>query len=102
MMANVPAHRKNVALLKLAETLERRTDELIEANRRDVEAARISGLSDAMIDRLLLDEKRVAKMANGVREVAELPDPVGEQIEKIDRPNGLDIRKIRVPIGVIA
>lgn len=101
MMANVPAHRKNVALLKLAEMLERRTDELIEANRRDVEAARISGLSDAMIDRLVLDEKRVAKIANGVREVAELPDPVGEQIEKIDRPNGLDIRKIRVPIGVI-
>lgn len=101
VMANLPAHRKNVALLKMAEMLERRTDELLAANARDVEAARIGGLSGAMLDRLLLDPKRIAKIALGVRQVAELPDPVGEQLEKSVRPNGLDIRKVRVPIGVI-
>ncbi|MFA5257542.1 MAG: glutamate-5-semialdehyde dehydrogenase [Opitutales bacterium] len=101
VMANVPTARKNVVLLKLAELLEARQDELIDANAQDVEAARVSGLSAAMLDRLTLDPKRIAKMAKGVREVAELPDPVGEELEKIVRPNGLDIRKVRVPIGVI-
>jgi glutamate-5-semialdehyde dehydrogenase len=101
VMGNVPSPRKNVALLKLAELLEKKSEDIVIANQQDVEAARMAGLSKAMVDRLMLDEKRVAKMAKGVREVAELPDPVGEELEKNVRPNGLDIRKVRVPIGVI-
>jgi glutamate-5-semialdehyde dehydrogenase len=101
VMANLPSFRKNAVLLKLAETLEKKSEDLIIANMQDVEAAKMAGLSPAMVDRLMLDEKRVAKMAKGVREVAELPDPVGEELEKNLRPNGLDVRKIRVPIGVI-
>ena len=101
VMGNVPTHRKNIALLKLAELLEKRSEDIVIANMQDVEAARMAGLSRAMVDRLMLDSTRVAKMARGVREVAELPDPVGGEIEKIVRPNGLDIRKVRVPIGVI-
>ncbi len=101
VMGGVPTPRKNVTLLKLAELLEKKSEDIVIANQQDVEAARMAGLSKAMVDRLMLDEKRVAKMAKGVREVAELPDPVGEQIEKNVRPNGLDIRKVRVPIGVI-
>jgi glutamate-5-semialdehyde dehydrogenase len=101
ILANVPTPRKNVALLKLAEVLERRSAEIIEANARDVEAAKVAGLSSAMVDRLMLDASRIGKMAVGVRQIAELPDPVGEELERNIRPNGLDIRKVRVPIGVI-
>jgi glutamate-5-semialdehyde dehydrogenase len=101
VMGNVPSPRKNVTLLKLAELLEKKSEDIVIANQQDVEAAKMAGLSKAMVDRLMLDEKRVAKMAKGVREVAELPDPVGEELEKNVRPNGLDIRKVRVPIGVI-
>jgi len=101
VMGGVPTPRKNVTLLKLAELLEKKSEDIVIVNQQDVEAARMAGLSKAMVDRLMLDEKRVAKMAKGVREVAELPDPVGEEIEKNVRPNGLDIRKVRVPIGVI-
>jgi glutamate-5-semialdehyde dehydrogenase len=101
VMATIPTHRKNAVLVKLAEILERRQDEILAENSKDVEAAKISGLSEAMIDRLSLDPRRISKMADGVRQVADLPDPVGEEIEKNVRPNGLDIRKVRVPIGVI-
>jgi len=101
VMGGVPTPRKNVTLLKLAELLEKKSEDIVIANQQDVEAARMAGLSKAMVDRLMLDAKRVAKMGKGVREVAELPDPVGEEIEKNVRPNGLDIRKVRVPIGVI-
>ena len=101
VMASVPAHRKNSTLLKLAEVLEKRQDEILAANAQDVEAARVGGLSPAMLDRLTLNPARIAKMAEGVRQVAGLPDPVGEELEKNVRPNGLDIRKVRVPIGVI-
>lgn len=99
--ANLPTHRKNAVLLRLAEVLEAKSEDLIIANMQDVEAAKMAGLAPAMIDRLMLDQTRVAKMAKGVRQVAELPDPVGEELEKNVRPNGLDIRKVRVPIGVI-
>ena len=100
-MASVPSHRKNSTLVKLAEVLERRKDEILAENAKDVEAAKAAGLSAAMVDRLLLDPRRISKMAEGVRQVADLPDPIGEELEKIVRPNGLDIRKVRVPIGVI-
>src|SRR5690606_1411584 len=68
---------------------------------RDLAAGRRAGLSGGMLDRRLITSDRLAKIASGVRQVAELPDPVGEVIETIERPNGLVIRKIRVPIGVI-
>ena len=91
---------KNAALLKMADELERRSAEILQANAQDVEAAK-STLGTVMIDRLRLDEKRIAGMAQGIREVAALPDPIGEVLEETTLPNGLQVKKIRVPIGVI-
>ena len=91
---------KNTALLKMADELERRSAEILQANAEDVEAAKAT-LGDVMIDRLRLDEKRIAGMAQGIREVAALPDPIGELLEENTLPNGLQVRKIRVPLGVV-
>ena len=77
------------------------TDALLAANAKDLAAAKENKLTAAQIDRLTLDAQRIAQMAEGVRQVAALPDPVGEELERTIRPNGLEIRKIRVPIGVI-
>jgi glutamate-5-semialdehyde dehydrogenase len=93
---------KDAALLAIASALEARTPEILEANARDLEAGRESGLSDALMDRLALDERRVAAMAAGVREIVALPDPVGEVLDGFRLPNGLDVRKVRVPLGVVA
>src|ERR687898_765883 len=93
---------KDAALLAMASALEARTPEILEANARDLEAGRESGLSSALMDRLALDERRVAAMAAGVREIVALPDPVGEVIDGFRLPNGLDVRKVRVPLGVVA
>src|SRR5215217_4501083 len=93
---------KDAALLAMASALEARTPEILEANARDLEAGRESGLSDALMDRLALDERRVAAMAAGVREIVALPDPVGEVLDGFRLPNGLDVRKVRVPLGVVA
>src|SRR5690349_22516852 len=93
---------KDAALLAMASALEARTPEILEANARDLEAGRESGLSAALTDRLALDERRVAAMAAGVREIVALPDPVGEVIDGFRLPNGLDVRKVRVPLGVVA
>jgi glutamate-5-semialdehyde dehydrogenase len=93
---------KDAALLAMAAALEARTPEILEANARDLEAGRESGLSDALMDRLALDERRVAAMAAGVREIVALPDPVGEVLDGFRLPNGLDVRKVRVPLGVVA
>ena len=79
-----------------------RTGEILEANARDLEAGRESGLSAALMDRLALDERRVEAMATGVREIVALPDPVGEVLDGFRLPNGLDVRKVRVPLGVVA
>src|SRR6202000_2405832 len=73
---------------------------ILEANAKDVAKAAADGLSKAMIDRLTLDTKRLEAMADGIRQVAALPDPVGEKIREWTRPNGLRISKVRVPIGV--
>jgi glutamate-5-semialdehyde dehydrogenase len=100
-LARVDRAAKDACLRDLAERLEARSAELIEANRADVEAGRESGLNEALIDRLTLTEERVAEMAAGVREIAELEDPVGEIVESWTLRNGLDARKQRVPIGVI-
>ncbi len=100
-LAVLPAATKNRILTAMAEALEARADEILAANARDLEAGKAKGLSAAMLDRLMLNPARVAAMAQGVREVVDLPDPVGEELAAWERPNGLKMRKVRVPIGVI-
>jgi len=92
---------KNRALIAMAEALKARSEEILEANQKDVAAGKEKGLSTALIDRLTLNEKRINAMSEGLCEVAALPDPVGEVMRMWRRPNGLRIGKIRVPIGVI-
>ena len=101
-LATAETSRKNTALTRLAELLAERVDVILVANERDIVAANAAGLAKPMIERLTLNKKRIAALAESVRQVAALPDPVGEELERITRPNGLDIRKISVPIGVIA
>src|SRR3954464_4928621 len=101
-LAQVDSGTKDRALLAIASALEARTDEILEANARDLEAGRESGLSAALMDRLALDERRIAAMAAGVRAIVALPDPVGEVIDGHRLANGLDVRKVRVPLGVVA
>jgi glutamate-5-semialdehyde dehydrogenase len=101
-LATLGAEIKDAALHAIANALIERTPEILDANSRDVEAGRGAGLSAALIDRLALDERRVAAIAAGVRKIAALPDPVGEVIDGSRLANGLDIRKVRVPLGVIA
>ena len=93
--------KKNTALLKIADRLLQEQEEILSANREDVDAAR-DRYGDVMIDRLTLTPERIAGMAQGVREVAELPDPEGRVIRRIERPNGLVIEKTSVPLGVVA
>lgn len=93
--------QKNTALYAMADALVEHTDRILDANALDVEAARKT-LSTVMLDRLSLTAKRIADMAEGVRQVAALPDPVGRVLEKIDRENGLVIEKVSVPMGVTA
>lgn len=92
---------KSSFLLRMADLIEQETAAIITANAADLEYGREKGLSDAMLDRLKLDEKRIAAMAAGVRTVAAQEDPVGRIIEKRNRPNGLEITKVSVPFGVI-
>ena len=101
-LAALPTGTKDAALHAIAEALEARTAEILEANARDMEAGRASGLDAALLDRLALDEGRVKAMADGVRAIAALPDPVGEVIDGQRLPNGLDVAKVRVPLGVVA
>ena len=93
--------KKNQILLAMADQLLADSVSIIEANMLDVSAAEKNGLTDAMIDRLRLDEARVESIADGIRQVASLPDPVGQIMDDWERPNGMQIRQIRVPIGVI-
>jgi glutamate-5-semialdehyde dehydrogenase len=101
VLATAPTDAKNAALARLAELLPASADALLAANARDLAAAKENNLSGAQIDRLTLNARRIAQIAEGVRQVAALPDPVGEELERTIRPNGLEIRKLRVPIGVI-
>src|ERR687890_737892 len=101
-LAALDSATKDAALLAVADALEARTDEILEANARDLEAGRESGLSEALMDRLALDAGRVAAIATGVREIVALPDPVGEVIDGSRFANGLQMRKVRVPLGVVA
>jgi glutamate-5-semialdehyde dehydrogenase len=101
-LATLDAGTKDVALESIAAALVERSAEILEANARDLEAAREAGIGAALIDRLALDEQRVAEMAAGVRKIAALPDPVGEVLDGSTLPNGLEVRKVRVPLGVVA
>jgi glutamate-5-semialdehyde dehydrogenase len=96
-----PSKVKNDALLSMARGLEEKTPALLEANRADLERARAHGGSRAFLDRLTLTEARIEDMAQGLRQVAALPDPVGAVVEAWRRPNGIDIARVRVPLGVI-
>ncbi len=99
---NLSTDVKNRVLRECSEALKENIDMIIDANKKDVEAAKKNGLSDAMIDRLSMNEKRIMDMAAGLISVMGLPDPVGEVISMTLRPNGLQIGKKRVPLGVIA
>ena len=102
MLARASSGTRDAALEAIAAALEARTAEILEANGRDMEAGAEAGLSSALLDRLKLTEERLVSMAADVRSIAALPDPVGETIEGRRLPNGLDVRKVRVPLGVVA
>lgn len=101
VLALAPTKRKDAALLGAAMVLRANIDDILEANAKDMAAAREKGLSPALLDRLRLDDARIAAMARGLEEVAALPDPVGVRIAEWDRPNGLHIERVRTPLGVI-
>ncbi|MEG0596640.1 MAG: glutamate-5-semialdehyde dehydrogenase [Oscillospiraceae bacterium] len=100
-LAGASTQVKNNALEAIAAALMKRQGEILSANDRDLAAARESGMTAAMLDRLTLTPERIAAMAEGVRQVAALPDPIGKTLSETARPNGLSIRKISVPLGVI-
>lgn len=101
-LATISEKVKNRALLSMADALEQNMERIIEENKKDLEEGKRQNISQALMDRLLLNESRIREMAQGLRDVAKLSDPVGEVIEGWKRPNGLTILKVRVPIGVIA
>ncbi|MFD8460155.1 glutamate-5-semialdehyde dehydrogenase [Streptomyces antimycoticus] len=100
-LAPLPRAVKDDALLAMADALEVRTKEIVEANAADVERAREAGTSDAIVDRLTLTPERVRAIASDVRDVIALPDPVGEVVRGSTLPNGIDLRQVRVPLGVV-
>ena len=102
VLATIEQETKDAALEAIAAALEDSSAEILDANRADLDAGREAGLSAALLDRLMLDERRIAAMARGAREIAALPDPVGEVLEQATRPDGLVLRKVRVPLGVVA
>ena len=102
VLARVDTATKNAALEAIAVALEERAEEILEANARDMQAGREADLSEALLDRLLLDGGRIEAIAKAVRQIVALGDPVGEVIDGHRLPNGLDVRKVRVPLGVVA
>jgi glutamate-5-semialdehyde dehydrogenase len=101
-LARADTATKNAALERIATALQERTEEILEANARDMQAGREAELGEALLDRLLLDEGRIEGIAKAVRQIVALGDPVGEVIDGHRLPNGLDVRKVRVPLGVVA
>jgi glutamate-5-semialdehyde dehydrogenase len=101
-LARTDSAVKDAALGAIAAALEERSSEILEANERDMQAGREDGIGEALLDRLRLDEGRIGAIAQAVRQIAALPDPVGEVIEGGRLANGLDVRKVRVPLGVVA
>ncbi len=100
-LAALDSVKKNEVLLRMAQALIEGSKRICAANEIDMENARKGGMSEALLDRLLLTDARVADMAEGMRQITELPDPVGEVLERFVRPNGLEIEKVRVPMGLI-
>lgn len=100
-VAHLKTELKNRLLTELATALKAQGAEIQAANARDVEAAQQAGLTSAMVDRLILNEQRINEMAKGLTEVAALPDPVGQVVKAWERPNGLQVKKVRIPLGVI-
>lgn len=100
-LATISSKQKSFTLIKMAEALERKKTELIKENKKDIAAARKKGLSKAIIDRLTLNKKRIKETAQGLIEVAGLADPVGKITKMWQRPNGMRVGRMRVPIGVI-
>ena len=100
-LASASTEEKNAALFAVARALEDNKDAIMAANGEDVLRERAGGMSEALIDRLTLTGKRIDGVADGVRQVAALPDPIGETVEEFERPNGLKIKKVKVPLGVI-
>jgi len=100
-LAKLTTREKNECLLAMADALEKHSTALKEANTQDMDTAARLGLSSAMLDRLKLDDKRIAAMAKGLREVTALPDPVGRILDERVRPNGLKLQKVSTPIGVV-
>ena len=101
-LASLQSATKDRALSAIADALVLRSEEVVDANARDLEAGREAGLSAALLDRLALDARRVADVAQATRAIAALPDPVGEVLDGHRLPNGLDVRRVRVPFGVVA
>ncbi|MBG9732704.1 glutamate-5-semialdehyde dehydrogenase [Paenibacillus alvei] len=101
VMNRLTTDQKNEALLRMADLLEQHADSIIEANAKDLARGRQLGTSASLLDRLALNVTRIEDMAEGLRQIVKLTDPVGDVLETIDRPNGLHIEKIRVPLGVI-
>jgi glutamate-5-semialdehyde dehydrogenase len=102
ILATADTATKDAALERLADLLAERIDEILEANAADLEAGRAAGLDAALIDRLTLTHERIAAMAEGVREIVSLDDPVGELLEERTLRSGIELRKVRVPLGVVA
>ncbi len=100
-LATLSTRIKDSALLSMADALEKEAERLQLENQKDIDAAKQKSLSPALIDRLALNEKRIREMAKGLRDVAGLPDPVGEITRMWPRPNGMQVGRVRVPIGVI-
>lgn len=101
LIAGCETAKKNEALSEIARRINQNTQEIIAANAVDIENARKNGMSEAMIDRLTLTEKRISAMAEGIGQVVALPDPIGAILSEKTLPNGLNVKKIRVPMGVI-
>lgn len=100
-VASLSTTQKNDALTFIAHELVSNSDSIIEANAIDVKKGQENGMHEGLVDRLLLNKKRIEAIAEGLRQVAALPDPIGEELEHFERPNGLKLRKVRVPLGVI-
>lgn len=99
--AQLSTNQKNSVLIKMADMLESESAEILAANLKDLEAGKLNGLSESMLDRLKLDNDRIAGMANAVREIVQLSNPVGEITDTKIRPNGIEVSKMRIPLGVI-
>ena len=101
IMNRLTTEQKNTALIHMADALLTEQAAIISANELDLQRGREQGTSPSLLDRLALNGERVAAIAEGLRQIVELPDPVGELLEHFDRPNGLKVEKVRVPLGVI-